>query len=101
MSSFANEECVLVNRAPTNSLNWLNIETLARARSRDAAFAAKGVTPNWLQVGQYPSSGRPAALCSRCRSRRTRGGRDDEQVRYQHELGLWRYSEGLEARSSR
>lgn len=51
-----NEEWVLeVNRNPTNSMNWLNIETLARVARRDAAFAERGVTSNWLLVGLYDS----------------------------------------------
>lgn len=51
-----NEEWVLeVNRNPTNSMTWLNIDALARAQSRDAAFAGRGVATNWVRVGQYPS----------------------------------------------
>lgn len=51
-----NEEWVLeVNRKPTNSMNWLNIDTLARAQRRDAALAERGVATNWVRVGQYPS----------------------------------------------
>lgn len=56
MSNRASEEWVLeVNRNPTNSMNWLNIDTLARAENRDAAITAKGGTPSWVRVGQYPS----------------------------------------------
>lgn len=56
MSNVANEEWVLeVNRHPTNSMNWLNIDTRTRAQSRDAGFAAKGIATNWVLVGQYPS----------------------------------------------
>lgn len=47
--------CLELNQNATTTVNWLNIDTLARVVRRNLQLQAKGTTVHWLVIGVYPT----------------------------------------------